>query len=539
MHTNWLSDIVEKTNPRKWLSLIALLVASTYGISFLAPVVGGFLDDGIYVATAKSIAEGNGYRISGLSPPIVQTKYPFLFPLALAGIWRIFGGFPQNVLALKSIPLLFGLLWGWTIHGVFRDRLGNTGAAFLALLTMALPWVVFISSSLLTESIFASLTWLALLWMSRAGRTASHRQVIAIAAVAGAAFLARSSGIAFAVAGLAVLCTWRRWRSAFLFAAVFALLCSPWIVWQAAHPAPADPVLAYYSKANYAQWNLLANFDVNQKWSILWRNLLRAAYTPAAFMGFPARPIAGLVTLPLVVMAVFGWWSTYKQDFGIIPIWSAVYFVLVMSWAWPSERFLVVLAPLMFYYIWIGMCLAMPQASRKPLAGVCLAISFTICGIGLYGQARDTLRGGLACLPGMGLEDWRGFTLMLKEFGARATTETVLAGNLDPMYSLYSGVNSIRPYSEDPYLLYFSEEPGRKPLGDLAQFIYTLRSHRVSHLVVDRLKLFQESKYLNLLVDELRNAHPGSLTLQAQTADGHFRIYSIDWSLLTSSTKRR
>jgi hypothetical protein len=52
------------------------------------------------------------------------------------------------------------------------------------------------------------------------------------------------------------------------------------------------------------------------------------------------------------------------------------------------------------------------------------------------------------------------------------------------------------------------------------------------------LRLFGESKYLNLLVDELKDAHPGSLALQAQTADGHFRIYRIDWSLLTDSQKR-
>ena len=76
----------------------------------------------------------------------------------------------------------------------------------------------------------------------------------------------------------------------------------------------------------------------------------------------------------------------------------------------------------------------------------------------------------------MGLEDWRALAAMLHEFGTRAPKDTVIAGNLDPLYSLYSGRPAIRPYAEDPYLLYYSDDPSRKPLGDLPQFQRTLKT---------------------------------------------------------------
>ncbi|MEP6538694.1 MAG: hypothetical protein ABJF23_25385 [Bryobacteraceae bacterium] len=495
----------------KQIRLLWLLLAPFYAIGLFAPVVGGFLDDGNYVATARSLAEGHGYRISTLPGEMPQTKYPFLLPGALAAVWRVFPAFPANTVALKLVPMVFALLWGWTIWLVFRDELGRTGAGWLAALVLALPWIVFLSSSLLSETLFAFLTWAALYRFSR-------RDIAMAAALAGAAFLTRTSGVALAIAALLILVKAREWKQCALFAATFAAFGLPWVLWQAAHTAPADPLLAYYSKANYAQWNLLANFDAAQKTAILWRNLLRTVYSPAAFAGFPAQPVAALFTLPLCIFGLRGWWLACRKHLGIVPVWAALYYLLLLSWAWPAERFFFVLVPLLFYYAWTALPL-------RP--ALWLALAFSLCGSGLVMQSRDTLRGGMASLQEMGHEDWRALTAMLAEFGRRVPPDAVLAGNLDPLYSLYSGRKAIRPYAEDPYLLYFSDDPVRQPLGGLTQLRQTLRQHRVSFLIVDHLRLFQESKFLNLLVDEWKRVQPEALALQAQTADGRFQIYQI------------
>ncbi|MEO7145937.1 MAG: hypothetical protein ABI165_20785 [Bryobacteraceae bacterium] len=51
----------------------------------------------------------------------------------------------------------------------------------------------------------------------------------------------------------------------------------------------------------------------------------------------------------LFVLAAWGWWIASRRDFDVVAIWSALYFLLVVSWAWPPPRFLVPLTPLFLY----------------------------------------------------------------------------------------------------------------------------------------------------------------------------------------------
>ena len=85
------------------LAIIVLLL----GACRLAPHVSGtFHDDGIYVATAKSLAEGNGFRLIDLPGQPAQTKYPFLYPAALAVIWKSWPRFPENLVAMQWLSLV-------------------------------------------------------------------------------------------------------------------------------------------------------------------------------------------------------------------------------------------------------------------------------------------------------------------------------------------------------------------------------------------------------------------------------------------------
>ncbi len=210
--------------------VILLLLIRLYTIAYLAPVVGDYHDDGIYLATAKSIAEGNGYRIASLPEEIPQTKYPFLFPALLAVVWWVFPVFPANVPALKLVPLLFGVLWGWAVWLAFRERLGQGGAAWLGVLTLALPWSVYLSSTLLSEMLFAAFTWLALGQIGRPSDKLRTKETISAGALASAAFLARTTGIALIIAGVLALASRRAWKQAALFLGTSVALCSPWAI---------------------------------------------------------------------------------------------------------------------------------------------------------------------------------------------------------------------------------------------------------------------------------------------------------------------
>ena len=63
------------------LSPVCVALMAFYAIGFAAPGFDVYNDDGIYLVTAKALAEGSGYRIISLPEPIAQTKYPPAFLL--------------------------------------------------------------------------------------------------------------------------------------------------------------------------------------------------------------------------------------------------------------------------------------------------------------------------------------------------------------------------------------------------------------------------------------------------------------------------
>ena len=136
----------------------ALLLALTYAVFLRAPAVGIFHDDGVYLVTAQALAEGRGYRIISIPWEPVQTKYPILFPWLLSLVWRLNPSFPDNLPWLRMVPFVFGLSWGWLSWRLLR-RLGMAppAASVALLLVAASPWVVFVSTTLLAETLFATL----------------------------------------------------------------------------------------------------------------------------------------------------------------------------------------------------------------------------------------------------------------------------------------------------------------------------------------------------------------------------------------------
>lgn len=121
-------------------------LAPAYWINFRAPAIGLYHDDGIYIVTAKALAEGHGYRIISLPDAIPQSKYPPVFPLMLAAVWKAYPHFPQNVPLLKLVPLVSEAIWLYLAFLYVKKTSGSIRVAcWIAFLTAAAPWVVFMA----------------------------------------------------------------------------------------------------------------------------------------------------------------------------------------------------------------------------------------------------------------------------------------------------------------------------------------------------------------------------------------------------------
>ena len=87
---------------------LALLVVIAGSTRLASGVCGVYHDDAIYVSTAKSLADGDGYRLTGVPGAPRQTKYPILYPAILALVWRVFPAFPDNLLLMQCLSLAAG-----------------------------------------------------------------------------------------------------------------------------------------------------------------------------------------------------------------------------------------------------------------------------------------------------------------------------------------------------------------------------------------------------------------------------------------------
>src|SRR5712692_1636786 len=143
------------------LAIVLLALVPAARLAWMAremPHFGHLHDDSIYWVSGKSIAEGRGYRILSLPGEPFQTKYPPLWPLMLAAIWKIDPRFPENLklgmaLAWLMLPAFLAVTWRWsrTVGFGLPARV-----AMCALIALG-PSVVFFSTSLLSDLAFSAL----------------------------------------------------------------------------------------------------------------------------------------------------------------------------------------------------------------------------------------------------------------------------------------------------------------------------------------------------------------------------------------------
>ncbi|MDE3196442.1 MAG: hypothetical protein KGN84_08865, partial [Acidobacteriota bacterium] len=154
--------ILSRGIQRVLIAVFCLVLAAIYGIAWRAPSVGLFHDDGVYLVTAEAIVAGHGYTIDSLPQPIPQTKYPPVWPSALA----LFLLVSKQTQWLKLLPLLCTVGWLAVTWRLLRKMGASAGGAWLlVLITAASPTVVFLGTNLMSEPLFALLTALALLML--------------------------------------------------------------------------------------------------------------------------------------------------------------------------------------------------------------------------------------------------------------------------------------------------------------------------------------------------------------------------------------
>ncbi len=309
------------------------------------PHFGRYHDDAVYFVSAKSLAEGQGYRLPSFPGSPWQTKYPPLYPACLSAVWKMDSGFPGNLsLAMActwiSLPLFLWLAWTeWRALG-----LAPTVASALVVLAGFNPFVVLASISLLADLPFAALIMGVLLLLRRETPGA----VACAGLLAAAAYLTKSSAVVL----LATVPWWFFWRRkprlALVFTSILLPVVAAWSAWVSAHlPAGRDAATLYYF--DYLGYHL-NDLRLSDLPLLVWKNadsVLTAiggtvVYGFEGWAGTHLKRLLGLAAIAGVVR------MTRRNGVSHSHWFAAAYLALLVVWNFkPNVRLLLPATPLL------------------------------------------------------------------------------------------------------------------------------------------------------------------------------------------------
>lgn len=363
-------------------ALVAALAAILLGsVAIPAPHDGG--DNATYLSLAHSLVSGRGY--TELWDPQVppHTKYPPVFPLALAALMTVgvttWGGFKFFMALAVGGAAVFAFAWA-------SRRSGPVAAAAVAVLVLLSGGWLQASRWVLSEPLFLLFTFAAL-WAAE--RSSTQRWALLAGGLAILAFFTRSAGLPLVLALLGALVIAREVRTAAILGVAFLV---PGLAWflrarqggQGAYQSEfwmADP---YQPALGTVGW-----LDLPGR---AWANL--QTYVGGVLPGewWPGVTGAWALALGVVLvgLAAWGWVARVRARPGAAELFVPLYVGLILVWpeVWAGDRFTLPLYPLALLYG--GEALA--QASRR-LGG---AATFGILALAFLGLAAPTIPRWLA-----------------------------------------------------------------------------------------------------------------------------------------------
>ncbi|MCG3126884.1 MAG: hypothetical protein CHACPFDD_01739 [Phycisphaerae bacterium] len=369
------------TRTDAWFALGVALLALLFGAAALSgpSTFGQYEDDGVYLVTARALAEGRGYRHLELPSEPYQTKYPILYPALLSLVWRVAPSFPANVAVAQWLNVVLNAASAVIAYRLLRRAwdLPRAIAAGSAALAAANPMTLATVETTMSEPLFTLLALAALerltAWCDAGGGGRRPRDSFAAGAAAGllaaGAALTRSIGVALLAALLCAAVTTRRWRSGVAAALLLIVAVGAnagWKSW-AASQNQADPRnAAFRYDLDYGTWYA-------QAWPVLPRVLYHNAAAlafflfygvvgpPAAWVGaaMQAGPLRGLalylLILAMLLLIALGFYVRWRRS--AVPLNASLLLYLLLVWAWPFDpsRFLVPILPMLIAAALMGL----------------------------------------------------------------------------------------------------------------------------------------------------------------------------------------
>jgi hypothetical protein len=358
--------------------------AATLAVGLLTlnqALVGVFYDDGLYAGLATALATGHGYVHPNLPGMPGAVHYPPLYPMLLAPLFGLLSVHAAAIAGKILNALLSAAAAGLISWHVMKTEFLGPGvprwipsvlvfAAAIAIPVLATQGVLF------AEPLFSVLLAVAVIEADRANRPWLAGTAAALA------LLTRSIAIAL-VAGIALfLLLWHAPRRTIARTVIpGAIAAVLWGLWVATHARQIDPELAlgygtYFAHVSQAG---LSAIKVNL------RDMPRPL-DALAFGWIPLRWLYNIFAATSLGVGLYGLWSVWRRS--AIGLFLVFYFIILIIWPHPPDRFLWAVLPWLFLVWTLG---AIQIARRWHMARIPVALL------------------GVIALGGYGYYEYRGF----------------------------------------------------------------------------------------------------------------------------------
>jgi hypothetical protein len=331
--------------------VLAALAIAAIVVAIEPLPVGVFQDDGVYTLLAKSLATGQGYRYLHLPDAPAATHFPPLYPLVLAGLWKLFPSFPENVTLFKFANAAFigvAAVMGYRFARRAAGMQPWTAVLTVGAFTICAP-IILLGVMVMSEPLFLAALFPVLALGHRATVSGNARDALFAGLAAGALTLVRTLGVVVIPATVMVLVWRRRWAAAAVFGLASVALMLPWQLWVAAHDADLPAVLLG-KYGSYAGWLMDGMRDGGIPWvlDLVWFNIRLCIGTGWEMLTVEAWPVPLRFLSTAVATSFFllGWWQMMKRA-PVAALTVAGYMMLVVAWPFPPERFTFGIWPLL------------------------------------------------------------------------------------------------------------------------------------------------------------------------------------------------
>ena len=452
------------------LGLFLLAIAPSAWLAWnwrAMPQLGFYHDDSINWVSAKSIAQGDGYRIASLPQQPWQTKYPPLFAALLAVVWKLNPVFPGNLPLATLLVWLMLPVFVLLVRAVLRQfGFGERETWILTFAAALNPFTATLGMSLMPELLFTSLFLGSILLAERSLRAEAPGWLAGIAGLlAGAAYLTKSAALPLLITAPLCFALRKQWRRGLLFAGAMLPAVAGWQVWATLHASRGqDLVTLYYT--NYLGFQIY-NVGLSDLPRVVWFNLDAFLRGVGRLLTFDTA-IGESVHLERIVAiaAIAGAVRLVRRSGRMQYAAAAIPMTgILLIWHYqPDQRFVFPLYPLLAAGLWTelrNVWDALRRAWRKRVtservaAGVGATLLASLAGLIAFAH----LYGDFVFLPEV-MTAYRGDLKAIRPvyswIGSHTSSQATFYAYDDPLVYLYTGRRSCG--LPIPPKLYFHED---------------------------------------------------------------------------------